>query len=1435
MMLENYITFYKRLVLRKRSDLLNPKYHNISEVRLPKDSAFIFIGEGEHVIGPDNNERFIGNYPDIVNIEFKEDGQFPIGKIRNVVIDRKKMVNNYFKGHYKYKRVRNPGNVLGLSKQLYVVNMASALQGKRYVPNRFVNFEKAYNRFATLIHGIKDAYNLNSGRKLFIHLPLPPNLPSWQNFLIGFNAYKECFENDYPTLINNKAIAPFKAYGHYWLMDLYAFLLGEYEYSQFNKLTEEELNYTTVIFSYNSKAFLVNLGLLKEWFDETSGDKKPKSLRINATKRFILALLNMINSGNEIITKEGDYADGEGEDQTEGTADTGEDTEGEDAEEEDTSGNININSLDDLFSEPKATNKTINKDGETKRNDTFNESDKQHRPQRVESSSEDEEVAGEWTDEVDDQLLEEVPVDEIELTTKPVFTSPISGIELALEERIKNGSLTVAERDFFLRKANSYKTIKMPNGETLAEFIKYDEEKLRGLDGKLQIDALQINDKSMLSAKATELKLGYIDKFLKKDIANTILSFQNAGICVTGLETETIVNAEGSYDVYKIKLLNTDGVQSVAPVRFPTVLKDGTFVVDGVRQVQQLTKMEIPIRKINERTVALTSHYDRKLMVERSSLVRYDYSLSIAKQIKAKNCNEDLTYILGNVYDKGIKAPRYFSMMASKFKMLTTGDYVFNFDTNKLNTQFPGVEKTGNENVYPIGTYQGKLLYIDQFGMLICEGKNITSFEEAIGIKPGFYKKAPIDAVTISINGVDFPIGVVLSYYFGIDNLLKVLGIEYQTVPVGEKVNVTEDEFYISFSDEHLVFNRRDMLACFVFGAFKDLPNLGNFSRFDCNSQGVWLPIMGNPKVKPSHFKEMKLLFDMFIDPITRKELEAHGYPTDFHYLLIEAVKLLLTDYSKHEVAITEQRFVGYEKFAGHLYREMVKSVRQMRAKEGVRGNKLDMNPEAVITSIVTDTSINLVEEVNPLHEIKSQEEATFGGTGGRSEDTMVRRTRGQQMDFIGVVSEAGKDSGKVGFVHYITSDPKIVDYRGNVNVDLPTTNTGLLSVIGNTYFGSTKDDPKRALYSGTQASQVLAATNYVTNCIRTGYEVVIAHRTSELYSKVAKQNGKVTKVDKFGIKVVYEDGTEDGYPLGLYIGEAAGEKHRHTRVTDLKVGDTFKQGTVIGWDEQYFERDLISPDQVSIKWGALVRIALTENQFTFEDSFKISKELAEQSKSYYIKPKRFTLDFTDTIKWKKGIGDEVDYEEILCEVEAAHISDIEEEDPFGEFDGLDRLGMGIRQIKANHHGKIISIETIYNGSVQDMSPSLQELVGKSDKERAAINRYTQTGVVNGDIGNNSNLKKVPINPGKVQVTIYIEDLSKATTADKFVLGNQMKGTVSFIFNEPMLTTDGRVVDGQFSCKSMYKRMVVSLRDKMAANELLHGVSKQFVDLYRNR
>lgn len=1442
MRLLTYSEFFKLFVQRKKQELIDPNFIGVSEIVMPKLAVVHYVPKLATEFGPSVSEAFISNFPDSVFIEFVPRFTPVMGHGRVVAFDVKKAIQSYRASHYTYNWTKDINTVYRRADVLIVKNYGIA--DKTWVQRAatFVNFEVHYNRLHMLMEGV-NAEAAKAARKQFLRMELPINIPPYKELMVDYEKYIGSFKEGLPVP-SNQSLRVTKGEGSYWLLDLLAFLLGDYEYSQFNKLTAQAQEDLHWIFTANSKALIINVKTIKDWLDELNpkvkdGEDKPYVVspkRLNVTKRFYLALMGLVRG----VAAEKDLID---EEKSDGTGGAGNSTQEDDSSVAEgkagtAKGQGRASGNGKATTAPGKNEPVDDYSDDRSLLDVFGSNKGSNDPlvagARDEGEHTPDEVAGDWTSAVDDSLLE-VETTSVEISTKKdAFPTPESGIMAALEERAAEGRLSVAEQNLFMRKGMRYQSIEMPNGQSLGEFMQISPEEINSLDGKIEANFITVLDESMLRSRSAVLKQDYAQRFLHKDIAKMMVGIQNAGVCLADYRPDIISGVEGSYDVLNIQLHPVDGSQSTHQIRLPRVQKDASFTVDGVKQHMQLQRMELPIRKINAFKVALTSYYDRKLMVLRSQKVVDDYGLWLVKQIRNRGERKEgqvppLVYSLGTGYNPEYVSPRIYSILAKKFKHITvTGFGQLNFQIDELLAKYPEYKRYTKKDAFLVGVKDGQPLTIDGFGNLFQGDTEVGTVETLMGIN---LSKAPIEYAVINISGYYFPIGVVLCYYFGIDKLIQVTKATTRTVPMGTKPKLGEDEYAIAFNDEYLIFNRREKLASLIFGGMPKLNNIGNFSRVDLNEKGIWVPLMGDPKVKPQQFKEMKLLFDLFIDPITKEELAKMGHATSFHYLLIDAVKMLETDYTRHEVELEEQRIVGYERFAGHVYREMVKAIRQYRNKGKERKHTIDINPEAVILNIITDTSVNLVEEVNPIHQLKDQEEVTFGGVGGRSEITMVKRARQQLESYRGKISEANKDSGKVGFVTYLTSDPGIKDFRGNIAVDEKPTNAGLVSVTGNLQYGVGHDDSKRSVFTSTQASQAVSAMNYTPNILRTGYENVVAHRTSELYSKVATEAGKVTEVSDDALRVTYKDGTTDVYPLGLAIGEASGEYHRHTRVTDLKPGDTFNKGDVIGWDVQWFARDPFCPGQVAWKAGRMVRIALVEDQDVYEDSLAIAHSLAMEGVTPYIKPKRFAIDVNQNIEMMVKEGDSVDYDSILCNVEDDHlVADTAESAIAAEVNKL-----GIRQVHSSHHGKVIKIEVVYNSPLEEMSDSVRKFINAQDKTRKKKADIEGSDVTKGAVSNSLNVNKPILSPGKAFITILVESMDPSTNADKYVLANQMKGTVGRIMHKPLMTEDGREVLIKSSLKGMFNRMVLSFRNKLVSCELTIAVSKQAIAIYRGK
>lgn len=264
------------------------------------------------------------------------------------------------------------------------------------------------------------------------------------------------------------------------------------------------------------------------------------------------------------------------------------------------------------------------------------------------------------------------------------------------------------------------------------------------------------------------------------------------------------------------------------------------------------------------------------------------------------------------------------------------------------------------------------------------------------------------------------------------------------------------------------------------------------------------------------------------------------------------------------------------------------------------------------------------------------------------------------------------------------------------------------------------KKPPKRVNFINIQNSHVVAAAGYRQGMVRTGYEQVIAQRTGDMFAVAATSGGKVKQITDTGIIVIYEDGSEIGYELGRRFGSAAGLTIPHQLITEMKEGQKFKEGDIISFNSNFFEKDLLNPSNIVMKSGIIVKTALMESSATFEDCSSISLKTAALLSTKTTKVKNVIVDFKQSIHNLVKVGADVSSEDILCIIEDA----VSAESNLFDKESIDTLRiLSAMTPQAKATGVVEKIEIFYHGDLEDMSQSLRELTTTTNKLLAKRNK----------------------------------------------------------------------------------------------------------------
>jgi hypothetical protein len=852
----------------------------------------------------------------------------------------------------------------------------------------------------------------------------------------------------------------------------------------------------------------------------------------------------------------------------------------------------------------------------------------------------------------------------------------------------------------------------------------------------------------------------------------------------------------------------------------------------------------LPIRKVSPVRVALTSYYN-KTFVDRSERSVNNYGRWLTRVITERGvdpADERITDLrFSDVFVMTERLPRIYTLLAQRFSQFNSGEIRFFFDYRNREQHFAdtaglNIKLFETSEQVMVGTLQGMPVLVDYnntFYLHTNDGLEVLgTVHDVLGISAA---GAPLEVAEMSVSNKSLPVGFVLAYHLGLTNLINHLGCEVTRFRRGERNIQQADEYALTFEDEVLVFSRLDQRSAMVLAGLNRYHDiLKQYSVWDFDRKDVYYRLMEGAGLGVRYLREIEALFTSWVDPITRGLLEQMGEPVEFLPLVLRSVELLQNDYSPEEVDGAFMRYRGYERFAGMVYGELTRAAKTFNARIGVGENAVELNPHAVWQKVVQDPAVSPVEESNPLANLREQEVMTYRGDGGRGGKSMVERTRIYHQSDVGVVSESTVDSGDVGVVAYLAPDANLTNLRG-VTRPFDKERDGACKLLSSSALlapAADHDDPKRINFIPIQQQQGVFANGYQPQPWSTGYDQIVAQRTTSIFASSAEQDGEVVDVSKRSLTVRYQDGSETRVELGKRFGNAAGVTYPHEVVTDLKKGDKVQRGDILAYNHKFFTPDRFNPNQVVWKAGVLVRTALIDCIDTLEDGSAISQAVADKLTTQTTEIRTIEVRFDQLVHNLVREGDHVDLETILCTIEDPETAN----NPLFDEAALDTLRrMAAMTPRAKVVGHVSRVECFYHGELEDLSDNLQALARESDKERKRRARALGEPAFTGQVDTSFRVKGKALDPDTMAILVYIDHDIPAGVGDKGVFGNQMKTVISRVFQGTNTTESGDPLDAIFGNTSIEDRKVLSPKLIGTTNTLLRVLSKHVAAVYRGK
>lgn len=1407
---QDYAQFYRHFGVRKLDQLTRPPMTRIKLFDFPRLSLFHFLGDqAGRIVGPQNDEywfRLITKPIVMENITELRSRKGPVIARKNQI---QQSIRHYLKDHRRYRPTTDLGLFETTPATMAVVNYGFMPLTYHYRVSLMTKYYAWYNFTYTVLSTAADIAN-TSLRHQFIPVKLPTVLPSVSDL------------RQASTMINQTSLRRLHEEHNYLILEIWKWLGDARGDSMFDLLPSQHYDRINLLVEESGRFTVLNLGILNQLRRPVTQDEAPKNglltgaLPAATIQRRFLQFLMLIyqnrsvdgkitavdatgetptdtgvpdvedpNAKKDLASSGGDNPNRQHTGLRQGNATTAlrvvrTGSQGQDqsqiidlTQSDDTLNQDHSDEIVDKFALSAGMEALISKNLEAlqavsdhvyllRRQATMHDEEEEEFGE-TEQGSETRTIhhSGLTSSSLAHPLKETRTEPVIQVETHAIHHNYKTGIDRHLTRLSTQGLISPAEANRYRKLGTAYESIPSPdNHTTLDKFVVVDPKAIQIEKVPTIPDRHTIFDKSMLDNSLEVFDTQYVKETLQKDIAAMVLSLQHAGYAITEYEATKEESIMGDRMSYRARVVPIQGAAGMIHFDIPDVSEDGVFTVNGSQYRLRKQSSNLPIRKMGQDEVILSSYYG-KLFVRRDAKRVNDYGAWIARAIMEKGFDQSNQTVTGfhpnNVFDPAFTAPRLFTILASNFSNFDVSPLVnpegfngrilhFELDHRKhtelRKDQNLWSKRTPDEIM--IGyTSQKELLSIDQDNRLRVYSKVagkpseiilLPSFEAMVGLEQ---ESAPVDFAVAKVQGKNIPVGVMLAYYSGLQNLLTELAVTPRRVPARGRLNLEAHEYTLSFADETLIFSRKDAYAALLLAGFNDYHKaLRSYSVHEFDQPSVYLNILASTGLSARHIREMDLLRDMFLDPITKEKLIEMKEPYDFIPLVMKAVELLTTDNHPRITDGSYKHIKGYERMAGLLYGELVSSVRDHRSKVGHTRMPLDIHPYAVWQAISEDTSKALVKDINPIENLKQAEAVTASGTGGVGGRMMSRVNRIYDKNDMGVISEATVDSADTAVNTYLCASPLFNSVRGTAKryEDGKTGPTSLFSTSGLASVASDRDDGKRLNYLSIQHGHGVPSKAYHAQSVRTGYEQVIPYRTSDLFAYTAKQDGKVESVTEHGIVVRYKDGSTKSIETGRRYGLAEGAVIPHRVVSNVKQGQVLKRGDLVSYHPDFFEQDPMNPGHVLWKSSITVRVALMENISTHEDASVLTRELADQLTTETTYVRSVIVNFDQSISRMNKPGATVDVEDVLCVVEdpSSHAGRYYDE---SSLDTLRVLQSHVPTAKTR--GTIERVEMFYRGDKSEMSESLRALANAQDRQLAvrlkALNRTVHTAEVGTD------------------------------------------------------------------------------------------------------
>ena len=1003
---------------------------------------------------------------------------------------------------------------------------------------------------------------------------------------------------------------------------------------------------------------------------------------------------------------------------------------------------------------------------------------------------------------------------------------------------------------------------------TIGELAKINPKE-KEIDSNKVGDSMQTTNPNMKEIKFQNFNESYCDKVMDKDIIGVFENLNQASsikMYIRDVKVEDTSDVLNYKETWTVHLEDENRQRHTIKVDIPKFYDKNFLWLSGNKKVIKNQLFFLPVVKISGDTVMIVTNYNKLTIKREENKTLREVSL-IIKQL-AKNPSLGKYFVPGSCFMMNknfITAVEYdeFSKVFIRFK---TKDCSIFFDQNDAVSYMEEKRIKPQEGKMFIGVEKGNPIFIDYniqrddigrgIGDIILD--NIPKEDSDEIKKMNIPKRLMYTKITTMKQ--DLPMIVLMCIWEGLSTVLKKAGIKYRLEENIKNIKTTED--FIRFKNCYLVYDS-DVNTEILMNGFKMIDTKDHdISEYE--EVTPFIPFIQKKFGKVSILNALTNVYEFTIGAIEREILLNMGLPTDLVQLMVYANSLLGDNQALSELTASEYRVRDAEVIPAILYDCIAKAFVPFKNSNGKK--KLSIPQDAVIKKLLALQTVEDMSTLNPFLELETTHGiSTKGWRGVNLEDSYTVPKRSYDKTMTGIIGVSSSPDGNVGVNRTLTMEPSVESCRGYIktkddkldelhDVNLFSPAEMLIPL------GVSRDDPIRTGHSVKQSRATIPVKDASPVLISNGSDELCKYYLSSDFVVNAEDDGEVVEYDETTklMIVKYKNGKCRAINLDKNIVKngGGGFELSNVLITNLKVGDRFKKNDTLAWHKDFFK--YIPTQGVRMNVGARIKVALYSTYNTYEDANFITRKVSDMCATEMCFRIKTSIGKNSNIYNMVKVGDRVNVGDPLIEFdESFEDSDINKLlASLGDNSELvETVSKNSRNTKKSKYSGVIEEIKIYSASeLEDLSPSLQKIVGdyykKIDRKNRILNKYDKEGktvkcglMMTESSGKTEpdrygNIRGIKVNDG-VAIEFYVKHSEPLEVGSKVANFSPLKNVVSEVIPygyEPYSEyRPNESVDTIINPSSILNRMVASIIPTMFGNKVIIELKESLREIWNGK